>query len=126
MIKKEANSMRDLFGELFLIIGGFILAETIINQFLSLSQDKLPGWVLPLFAILLIITALDFRNNHGSFFRSGLLSVLFLGGSIVLIVLMKNNLISNITFLWSIFVLSILIIVIHLILFLFKRKKNKR
>ncbi len=126
MIEKKDNSLRDLLGELFLIIGGFILAETIINQFLSLSQGTLPWWVLPLFAILLIITALDFRNNHGSFFKSGLLSVLFLGGSIVLIVLMKNNLVTNIVFLWSIFILSIVIILIHLILFLFKRKKNKR
>ncbi|MBI2047096.1 hypothetical protein HYT26_02965 [Candidatus Pacearchaeota archaeon] len=125
MIKKKDNSFRDLLGELFLVIGGFILAETIINQFLSLSFGVLPIWVLPLFSILLIIAALDFKNHQKSFIKAGIFSVLIIGGSIILIVLVKNNMITSIFFLWSIFILSLVSIIIQLLLFLPRRKNRK-
>jgi len=110
IIMKKNNRFRDLLGELFLIIGGFILAETIINQFLSLSFDVLPWWILPLFSLLLIITALDFKDYNESFIKAGL-SALFLGGSIILIVLVKNSIITNKIFLWGISVLVVISLV---------------
>lgn len=124
MTKMEGNNLRDLLEELFLIIGGFILAETILQQFLSLSSNTLEWWVLPLFSILLITTALSFRDRNISLVQSGLLSTFFFGASIVLIVFVKKNIISNISFLWWIFMLSILAMGGYLILFFYKKKNN--
>ncbi len=120
-MKKDYN----IIAELFLIIGGFILAETIIRWFLSLSEGVLPSWILPSLSILLIITALDIKK-YGIFnSKAWVMSAIFLSLSIILIVLMKTNNISQILFLQIILGLSILAIVIHLIIFFTsKRKQN--
>ena len=117
--------LRDLLGELFLIIGGFILAETIVKQFLSLSANTLPWYVLPLFSVLLIIVALNFKNHKWDFVSISLLSALYLGSSIILIVLRKNYFISFLFFLWGIFIIAIITIIsqILFVLFNFRRKK---
>ncbi len=57
-MKEDYNA----FSELLLIIGGFILAETVIRWFLSLSESVLPKWILPALSILLIMTALDIKK----------------------------------------------------------------
>jgi len=108
------NSLKDLMGELFLIIGGFILAQTIINQFLSLSSEVLQWWVLPMFSILLIIAAIELKN-HDSFIKAGILSILLLGGSILFIVLFKNNKISITFFLFGLLILSLIVIILGII-----------
>lgn len=118
------KSFSNLLVELFIIIGGFILAETIINQFLSLSSGVLPWWILPSFSILLIITALNIKQGM-SLIEGGILSVIFLGGSIILIVLKKNTLISPISFLWYIFILSVITLIIQIIFFIYKIKRKK-
>lgn len=113
----------NIIAELFLIIGGFILAETIIRWFLSLSEGVLPSWILPSLSILLIITALDIKKYGVSDSRTGLMSAVFLGISIILIVLMKTGNISSIFFLQGIFVLSILAIIIQIIIFFTSKRK---
>lgn len=125
MIKIKENSLKELMGELFLIIGGFILAETIINKFIELSSNVIPIWILPSLSLLLIITALDLKNNK-SLFKAGILPSLFLGGSIVLIVLMKKGIISNIAFLEYIAFLSLFGVIIQIILYLMMKYGKKR
>jgi hypothetical protein len=124
MINKK-NNLNDLISELFLIIGGFILAQTIINQFISLSSDVLSWWVLPLFSILLIIIALDFRNQKNTNLISDIISILSIGGSILLIVLMKNDFITKIFFLFSILFLYFLCLIVILIKVLLSRSERK-
>jgi hypothetical protein len=126
MTDKKDVQFRDLLGELFFIVGGFILAETIITQFISLSTNVLPWWALPSFSLLLIMAALDFRNKRVGVFKAGIPTVLYLGISIVLIVLMKNNIITNMCFLWSIFILSLVTFVVYLLFFLSANKRARR
>jgi len=122
MSKKDTSLKdRDLLAEFFLIIGGFILAETIITRFLSLSSETLPEWVLPLYSILLIITALNFKHSNQNFFKAGGLSILFLGFSIGLVVLLNNNLVTNLFFISSILV-SFIMLLITIIWAVHKRK----
>ena len=53
-----------LVGEVFLIVGAFILSETIVRFFLDLSNEaKLALWVLPVIGILLIIDGFQLKNG---------------------------------------------------------------
>ena len=106
----------NVIAELFLIIGGFILAETIIRWFLSLSDGMLPSWILPTLSILLIVTALDIKKYGILNSKAGLISAVFLGVSIILIVLMKRGYISPTIFLQSIFGWAMIIIIIQLLI----------
>jgi len=115
----------DFIAELFLIIGGFILAETVIRWFLSLSEGVLPSWILPALSILFIITALDIKKYGLLNIKAGIVSTLFLGSSIVLIVLMKTNNISPILFLKVILGLVIFSIILQLIIMLTSKRKIK-
>lgn len=119
-MKEDYNA----FSELLLIIGGFILAETVIRWFLSLSSGVLPKWILPSLSLLLIMTALDIRKTGVSKSVAGIVSVLFLTISIILIVLMGNSIITAIHFLWIILVLSIISILAHVIIFFISRRKR--
>lgn len=120
-MQEQEQDIRNLVGELFLIVGGFILAETIIRYFLTLSSNALPLWVLPAFAVLLIVVSKDITNYKISLRKIGILSVFFLGISIVLVVLMKNSIITNITFLWGILILSVLTILFQGIMFFIEK-----
>ncbi|KHO54469.1 MAG: hypothetical protein QT10_C0016G0013 [archaeon GW2011_AR19] len=113
----------NLLSELLLIIGGFILAETIIRWFLSFSEGVLSIWILPALSILLIITALDIKKHGTLSSKMGITSTLFLTISIVFIVLMKVEKISPISFLRIIFWMSIITIIIQGIFFFSRFKK---
>jgi len=123
MTKNENNELNQLLSELFLIIGGFIFAETIINQFLLLAVDVLPRWVLPLLAILLIVIAIDLQKQK-SLIKAGILPAIYLGGSIFLIVLLETDIIKSILFLILMFILYMIILIIYLII-LIQRKRKK-
>ena len=113
----------NLVAELLLIIGGFILAETIVRWFLSLSEGLLSFWILPALAVLLIITALGIKKYGILNYGTGLTSAAFISLSVILVVLMKSDNISSICFLWAILGLSILTIITQLIIFFsYKRK----
>ena len=120
-MKEDYNA----FSELLLIIGGFILAETVIRWFLSLSESVLPKWILPALSILLIMTALDIKKTGVPKSVAGIISILFLTISIILIVLMGNSIISAINFLWTILVLSIISILAHIVIFFISRRKKE-
>jgi len=97
---------KNVWAELLLIIGGFILAETLIRNFLELSEGILAPWVLPVFAISLIFGAVELRNGDSKRYSEWIYTI-FLGLTIILIVLVKTGNISNITFLWVVFIASI-------------------
>ncbi len=119
MIEVKNKSSRDLLAELCLIIGGYIVGEQIIHHFLSLSKGILPEWALFLLAILLIITAIEIRNNVNIFWTVVPI-VLPVGGSILL-VLIGNNLITNKTVLLATVIMFAFAIIGHMVLIL-KRK----
>jgi hypothetical protein len=112
------------WGELLVIVGGFILAETIIRTFLNLANGKIEPWVLPVFAIAIIIGGVELKNgivkSFGAWIYDG-----FIALSIILIVLVKSNNITNITFVWLILILSIISIVAWSIQWIFLKKKIK-
>lgn len=106
--------MKEYFGELLLIVGGFILAETIIQQFLDMSKGNLTWWILPLIALVIISWAIELKKG-GGFSIFELIYWMWLIVSIILIVLVKNGVISNINFLWSILIISVIQIISFLI-----------
>ena len=113
----------NIFSELLLIIGGFILAETIIRWFLSLSEGVLPIWILPALSILLIITALDIKKYGTLNSKGGIVSCLFLTISVVVIVLMEVGKITLILFLQIMLWMSIITIIMQGIIFFIKFRK---
>lgn len=110
----------NIISELLLISGGFILAETVIRWFLSLSEGTMPSWILPTLSILFIITALEINKN--GLLNSGIIGAIFLTISVILIVFMKAGFIIPVNFLWSILILSIMTIIVQFILFLYRKK----
>ena len=54
---------KNYFSELFLIIGGFILAETIVKKFLEMSNNQVTWWLLPLIALVLISGGIQLREK---------------------------------------------------------------
>ena len=112
-----------VLAELFLIIGGFILAETLVRWFLSLSEGLLPYGVLPALSLLLIMTAVDIKKYGFSKSGTGITSVLFLSVTIVLIAFLKIGQLSAIHFLWAILVISILTTLIQAIIFFASKRR---
>lgn len=118
-----ASRDRQLFADLLLIVGSFIFAETIVRAFIDLADGKIAAWVLPAFAIAIIISANELKNRiKGSFYS--FLYNLYLGIAIFLIVLVKNEMITNLTFIHWIFYLSLIMIATWVIHLIFSRKKN--
>lgn len=119
MVQKE-----NVWAELILIVGGFILAETVVRTFLNMSQGVLAPWVLPAYAISLIFGAVELKN--GEIKRvSQILYNIFIGLSIVLIVLVKTNKISNELFLWIILIASVVSFLSWIIEIWYLKKKKK-
>ncbi|VVB79519.1 Uncharacterised protein [uncultured archaeon] len=112
-------------GELLIIIGGFILAETIIRTFLDLASETIEPWVLPLFSIAIIINGVELKNGVAQNFGSWI-SWIFLAISIILIVLEKSGLIGVVTFAWVILILSVLSLICWFIWLISSKKKDKK
>jgi len=112
---------KEYFGELLLIIGGFILAETIIKQFLDMSQGNLSWWVLPLIALVMISGAIELKKGRK---LSGyeIIYWSWLIVSIILIVFVRTDILSSINFLWIMLIISI-IQIISFFISLFSRLK---
>ena len=66
MVKTQIKDISNLLSELFTIIGGFILAEMVITQFFSLT-NQLPIWILLIFSIALISLGLEFKEHQEDF-----------------------------------------------------------
>ena len=116
---------RKFFADLLFIVGSFIFAETIIRAFIDLADGKIAAWVLPTFAIAIIISANELKNGIKGSFYSVLYNI-FLSVAIILIVLVKSDTITNLVFIKLVFWLSIIMIltsIVHLIFFK-KRKIN--
>jgi hypothetical protein len=111
---------KEYLGELFLIIGGFILAETIIKQFLEMANGNIDWWVLPLMALALISGGLKLRKNE----NESIYTYIYWGWlilSIILVVLVKNQKVTPLTFAIFILVIS-LIQIVSVIVSFFKKK----
>ena len=121
--KKMKNIDKITWGELLIIVGGFILAETVIKSFLNLAAGKIEPWVLPAFAIAVIIGGVELKNgvvkSFGAWVYDG-----FIAAAIILIVFVKSSIITNLTFAWWILTLSIISIVVWVIQWIFLRKNN--
>jgi hypothetical protein len=97
---------KNVWAELILIVGGFILAETLIRNFLELSKGILAPWVLPVFAISLIFGAVELKNGESKRFSEWIYTI-FIGFAILLIVLVKTGKIEGMTFVWLILISSV-------------------
>jgi len=116
---------KQTWGELLLIIGGFILAETTIRTFLNLATEaKIAPWVLPAFAFAIIIGGVELKNGIVESFGS-YIYWFFIAISILLIVLVKSNKILDATFLWWILIISIASLVAWGVQWAFLKKKIK-
>jgi len=114
---------KNVWAELILIIGGFILAETLIRTFLELAKGALEPWVLPVFAISLIFGAIELKNGEPKRFSAWVYTI-FIGLAIVLIVLVKTGKISGMTFVWTILISSIISFCSWLIEIWYLKKKK--
>ena len=103
---------KKIIGEIFLIIGGFILADTIVKKFLELSNNTIPWWVLPLMALLIIISGVNLKEDK-EHWRS-FLSLLFISTSVILLVLSLNEIISILWFVWFGLIFGIAMLLINL------------
>jgi hypothetical protein len=117
------DDFRNLLSEMFLIVGGFILSDTILKIFVTLSSDLIPAWVLPATAFLLIITAVNLKNTDLSYMEAGLPTLIFVIVSVVMVVLNKSNIISDICFIWF---MLIFIMSLNIIIFIINKKNKKK
>jgi hypothetical protein len=117
---------KEIIGEVLIIIGGIILAETIIKLFIEFSKEPLIQWVdLPLMAILFVVFGVNLRGNHtlGSCKRFIFLGIIL---AVVLHILYFAKVISFNLF-SSLSILSILFAVILYLCGIFrKNKKNEK
>jgi hypothetical protein len=97
-------------GELFLIIGGFALTDTLIRKYIELSNNVLPWYIPSLLAFLLIMIGLNLRDNikdsKFSYFSYGFIII-----SVVLLVFSLNGKISIWWYIGTTLVWGILIII---------------
>jgi hypothetical protein len=122
---KPKNIDKQTWGEILTIIGGFILAETAIRTFVNLTTEaKISPWVLPAFAFAIIIGGVELKNDIVQKF-GGYIYWAFITISILLIALVKSQKISDISFLWFIFIISLISIGSWLIQWIFLKKKKK-
>lgn len=121
MIDDRNSTMKELMSEIFIIVSGVILAETIVNQVISLTITVIPKWVLILWSILLLTTAIDFKKQY-TLFRTNIVPLIYTGIPIGLIVLLKKEIINSVLFLWIILPFYLLVFIFYLI-FLIKRKE---
>ena len=80
---------RKIAGELLLIIGGFMLADTLIRKFAEISNNALPWWILPLLSVLIIMGGVNLKENKET--SRNFITLMFLVISITLLVLALNN-----------------------------------
>ncbi len=118
MAKNNIKQDKIFFGELFIIIGGFILAETLGRFFLDISEKSIPIWILGGFAYLLINLGFLMVKNR----EISLLSILYLVylGTFLIFILLRDK-VSQ--FVWILVVLSIPLI--FYIVYLTKGHKQK-
>ena len=115
---------KESFGELLLIVGGFILAETIIKHFLDLAEGVLATWVLPLMAIATIFAAVELKNNASTKSFAEWVYWIFIALMLIMYVLLQREMVSNMAFLRVAFWGSIITIGSWLIKWIFLKKKN--
>jgi len=119
---------KKLLGEVLLIVGGFILGETIVRFFLNLATEaKIELWILPTIAILLIIDGFQLKNGIKEKLISFWIFDTFIVLELILIVLLKNNYLSAIPFLWITLAGSIVTTLSWIVEAWFKKShKNKK
>jgi hypothetical protein len=109
-------------GQLLLVVGGFVLAETIVKNFLEVARDVLPWYILPCMAVLMLIMANNLLQNTPTEF-GGWAGSIYLILSIILIVLLKKEKIASTFFLFLTLGAPILYLVVH---FLLKKKIGQK
>ncbi len=113
---------KKLLGEIFLIIGSFILAETIVRFFLNLATEvKIALWVLPAVAVLLIIDGFQLKNEIKEKYISSWIFDIFIILELVLIVLLKAKYLQTELFLWITLIGSIILFLSWIIEAIFRR-----
>lgn len=117
------NLNREILGEILLIVGGFILAETIVKQFLTLSQGALQWWILPLLSLGFIFGAIGLKKGENKI-GSGLLNLLFLSLVVIFLVLVKKDILSGVLFVW-LTLLTLIIWIIFSMVEIFSKKNKK-
>lgn len=108
---------KKFFGELFVIIGGFIIANTIIRQFIELSDTIVPWWVLPAISFLIIMEGVNLKSNKAN--PSDIIFLIFLVTNITFLVLSANKILNVWLFIGS----GILLGIWAIISWIFIRKK---
>lgn len=106
--------------DLIIIIGGFILTETIIRQFLELTTNIVAWWVLPALGLDLLMGGTNLKRGR----KSGLWMAILFIILILLIGLYKKTIITGDEYIYFTLAILIIFFIGFLISFFFK-KKNK-
>lgn len=110
---------RNLISELLLIVGSFILAETIVRKYLEITSGVTAWWVLPLLAISIISMAVEIKNKKKNNFLDYYIFIMFIL-LIFFIGLYKKDIITGILYLWVTGITILLYFIMVLIKYLFK------
>jgi len=112
-------------GNVLLIVGGFVIAETIVRTFLSLAEGVLHWFILPAMGLLMVIMANNLLQNNPEEFgklREWMGSI-YLILMVVFIVLLKKSLIPSSLFLWM--ALGFPVLYFSILFFIWIKKKSK-
>jgi len=122
--REDKKHLRETIGELFLIIGGFIIAETIVRKFLELANQNIKWWILPLLAIALVSAGVQFKKSAKQNIYV-IISWLWVFASVILVVLVRNNIINPEFFLGAILITSLVQLIFFIISLIKKKRKQK-
>jgi hypothetical protein len=113
--------IKGYLGELFLIIGGFILAETIIKNFLDMADGKLPYNVLPMLALIIIAGGIILKNKDKIIWSTWVywIGLIIL---VILIVLFQNGKITPSFMTWGGLIIGIVQIISFINSIFFKKQ----
>ena len=109
------------FSELLLIVGGFLLAETIVRYFLTLSEGIFPLWVLALVGILIIFESISLKKEGWTF---SILYTIYLLIYIILVVLIKREMITSINFVNFVLITFVIILFTFIVDIIYHHKKR--
>ena len=84
-LKLFGKNDKELFGDILLIMGGFLFAETFVRHVLETAGDKIPLWVFVSYSFLLIMGGLNIRRGDNLLFED-IFSLLSLGGALIFII----------------------------------------
>lgn len=113
MIKKT-------FGEILIIIGGFILAETIVRNFIELSEGQFPLWLIPVVGIVLITGGMQLREK-GKLPIFDTIYWIWMILTLVLILFINRGLLLSEILLVTILIVTIILVIVYPSYYLFKK-----